>query len=253
MKIFPISDIHNEFRNANSLFNDIPSCDIIVIAGDLNVGARSVIKDLLEIHNITQKVILYVPGNHEYYDSMFKLEEKIFQENIDLLCKNDIYYLNNNYFIQDDVKFIGTTGWVDGSYRKIDPYVVKSYYADPRYIYDFNELINEQKKDEGIRFIIDNLSTSYKNVIITHWLPNPECISPRYYGDTGNVCFANDWLAAINGRRNKKNKKIPYWIHGHSHDAINYLKSGIRYIRNPVGYPRECTETQFNINQILEI
>ena len=74
MKIAYGSDFHFEFyKTINDARNIIeswifePDTDMIVIAGDLHVGAKKVftlLEFISEMHSIP---IVYVPGNHEYY------------------------------------------------------------------------------------------------------------------------------------------------------------------------------------------
>ena len=63
MKLHIMSDVHLEFSTFEPPATD---ADVVVLAGDIGIGAkgvywaRSVFPD---------KQILYVPGNHEFYDT----------------------------------------------------------------------------------------------------------------------------------------------------------------------------------------
>lgn len=251
MKICYMSDIHNEFSQRSlNIFDDYNNdADVLVIAGDLNVGARNVARDLKTIKEIVGIKIVYVPGNHEFYDSSYRFEKTIFDKIKDDLLKDDIYILDNDAILIDDINFIGIIGWPDHSFNKIS---YKNYprYSDFKLIYDF-DMDHKQWADDSIKFIEKALLHDNVNVIVMHWLPTPECISAQYIGNLYNPCFTNDWKTKLNHWTKKQKYNIRAIIHGHSHDLIKTKHGNIHLLRNPIGYPHEGI--RFNINEVITI
>ncbi len=65
MKIQIISDLHQEFGMSELNFDN---ADVVVIAGDVNVGTKGI--DWI-LSKIKDKPVIYVLGNHEYYKGSY--------------------------------------------------------------------------------------------------------------------------------------------------------------------------------------
>lgn len=101
-----VSDLHLEGSNMDILNN--PLWDYLVIAGDLSTDLDMI--DLFFQYKCPKHIpIIYVLGNHEYdYKNYFDTKNQIKKilENY-----SNIYLLDNESIIFDDIKFIGTTLW----------------------------------------------------------------------------------------------------------------------------------------------
>lgn len=121
--IVSISDIHyydkNDMKNLNKVLESISKINpqYICIIGDLTDEANIhdeelLIKWLVDLSNIS-KVIISL-GNHEFYIDKFKgiygLNEKLFNK---IKKIKNLYLLNNENIIIDDINFIGLTLPVD--------------------------------------------------------------------------------------------------------------------------------------------
>lgn len=242
MKIQVISDIHAEFGTDYSRILDC-KCDILVIAGDVNVGL-----DTLETLNHIQKehisnpIILFVPGNHEYYNhSKYSLDQKLIPKN------NNIKILNNDYFVYNNVVFLGSTGWFDESNGKI-------YFRHIESLNDFTMIKDIMFNNKGIdwgkecrKFFVNKLeefSRYYNVVCISHH--GPVNIVPRKYKYSKlNNLFCNDWKDLI------EYYKPFYWIYGHTHKNMDFCLDKTRCICNPIGYPFEYND--YISNLVLKI
>ena len=71
-------------------------------------------------------------------------------------------------------------------------------------------------------------------VVVTHHLPLPELVSEQWRDAGGNHWFACD----LGGLVDRHAAKIALWVHGHSHDRMDAVLRGVRFVRNPVGYLR---------------
>jgi predicted phosphodiesterase len=70
-----------------------------------------------------------------------------------------------------------------------------------------------------------------KTVVVTHHLPSIQSVSERYKDSDLSACFASN-LDYLFG------EKVDVWIHGHTHDSLDYTVCGTRVICNPRGYER---------------
>ena len=71
MKIQVLSDLHIEFEAFNV---NTDNADLVVLAGDIHVDNRGV---LWALENIKDKPVLYVLGNHEFYDKVLRLPQRL--------------------------------------------------------------------------------------------------------------------------------------------------------------------------------
>lgn len=237
MKIAYGSDFHLEFYGESRAKRIIESwkfdidTDLIIIAGDLAVGALQVVSFLEHIYDIHGIYVIYVPGNHEYYGSSFYIEDIYFNKNKTKEAYSIL--LDGDFLIKEPYVFVGAMGNIDGSYEDINGWKHGS-------LNDFHEIADfeEKHKKKGIaefKEISTILSSDrgFKNVVITHTMPSPRCISPKYKGSYMNACFCNDWSELI------YRYEPLYWICGHTHDISEVEIHNTKVMMNPFGYPHE--------------
>jgi hypothetical protein len=85
------------------------------------------------------------------------------------------------------------------------------------------------------RWLADALAQPFSGptVVITHHLPHRLSIHPRFEGTRYNPCFASDLDHLVRA-------PVALWVHGHTHESIDYTVNGTRVYCNPRGYiPRE--------------
>lgn len=84
---------------------------------------------------------------------------------------------------------------------------------------------------EQVRWLNERLAApaSVPTVVVTHHLPHPRSIHPRFEGDAYTPAFASDlgWLVR---------PPVTLWIHGHTHASMDYAVNGTRVVCNPRGY-----------------
>jgi predicted phosphodiesterase len=74
-------------------------------------------------------------------------------------------------------------------------------------------------------------------VVVTHHLPHRRSIHPKYAASDLNPGFASD-LSNLMG------PPVSLWIHGHTHESLDYMVNGTRVVCNPRGYaPMELNES----------
>jgi len=240
MKIQILSDQHIEFKQNDTYFRNRchPRADTLIIAGDLcpHVSPKryNCINNML-LQNWNNTII--IPGNHEFYDSTAKDEwfgekEQIFSNSYGNKC----YYVNNKVVEIDKHYFVCSTLWSNIGYDKASQiqYQMNDYHKIHGLTVDFiNECHTANRK--WLQEAVSNIPNGKKCVVITHHVPSFNLINPRWRGHELNEAFSADMDTFIM----MFGDKISHWIHGHSHDFIDTNLGGIRFIRNPMGYPQE--------------
>lgn len=259
MKIQVISDLHLEFGIHPPHYNEMVNTqsDVLVLAGDIST-CRKVLSHLGEIQKDANKPVVFVPGNHEYYGFRKDRSDRMLREFNE--SNDNIHILIEDTVTIDDVDFIGTTGWWDGSNGAITDKV-------KRCLNDFYHIFDTIDNNEGLdwgdisrEFLIDVLSQEKKNkrCVITHHYPHENSVSPQYKGDELNTCFGNKWEWIID-------KYQPEcWIHGHTHSSFDYMVNKTHIVCNPQGYLMEdyigsgeylttLENTEFNPSKVIEL
>lgn len=228
MKIQLLSDLHIEGFANKHIYTNTSGADVLVLAGDINVGADKVYADLCKFaENFAH--IVYVPGNHEWYhNSIDEFDDRLLTLLMD--GPRNIDYLMDDAETIDGVTFIGTPLWTNfrGSCRAANE--IGDRISDFRW-YKPSECKRRAEQAQGY------LTAAYetipgKKVIVTHWIPAVEGISPRWAWEVElNKYFANDmgeWIKTL--------KDVPFWFFGHTHDSVDILLGDTRIIANPAGY-----------------
>jgi len=232
MKIQIISDLHHEFGISNMNFNE---ADLLIIAGDLNIGIKGIqwLKD-----NIKEIPVIYILGNHEYYKGSYpKTLNKIKESAL----KSNIHVLENESVIIKDIKFHGTTLWTDFSLfgnpefygemcqQQMNDY--KQIRKDPSYS-KLRTIDTYNIHKESLRWLEHSLnkSDSFINIVVTHHAPSGKSIPPELKGNYLSYAYASDLENFI------LKYQPSYWIHGHIHTPLDYLIGKTNVICNPHGY-----------------
>ena len=224
MKIELISDIHFEFHrdNGKSFVNSLDSSDVdvLVIAGDLDLALN--IRNSLKMFCDIYPKVVFVQGNHEYYShgTMSNTE-------VELACKenSNLTWLNNNVAEIDGIRFIGGTLWF-----RDDPLAVKyrvnmsDFLVIPNFL-DWVYLENAKT----IELFKNEMKEG--DVVISHHLPTKQSISKIYKNDPLNPFFLCDIEDII------REKRPALYLHGHTHESMDYNIDNTRIVCNPLGYP----------------
>ncbi len=244
MKLHILSDLHIEFSDYKI---PIQEADILVLAGDIGNGLAGL--EYASRYKKDYKHIIYVSGNHEFYGnhlSRLSLELK------DVAKEKNIILLDNNVVNIDGINFIGSTLWTDfrlygDSLNLIGFYMNEAQnkindFSQIRYAsYWFNPSHSATLSIASQNFIEKFLDEQQEqtNVVITHHGPSKQSIHPKYQGSSINACFSNDLDHIV--------AKANLWIHGHTHDSMDYEIGKCRVVCNPRGYSK-YQDKQENVN-----
>lgn len=282
MKIKVVSDLHLEFSDID-IRND-EGCDVLILSGDIlvvddlyrhaaadfnpyNTGAFADLNrrlaSAIRFRNFLKRVsdafphVVYVAGNHEFYHFRW-------YQTIDVLrdeCAKfpNIYYLERDCKVIDDVTFIGGTLWTD--MNRNDPltlHSVRDMMNDYRVIRNdkagFTSLkpidtaIRHSQTVGYIKTVVEGKGDQ-KFVVVGHHAPSKQSTDRRYADQQlMNGAYSSDLSEFILDR-----PQIKLWTHGHTHHPFDYMIGETRIVCNPRGYEGYEDNSGWDPNKVVEI
>lgn len=218
------------------------AADMVVLAGDIHEGVKGI---RWARETFPDKAILYVTGNHEYYDKHWS---RLLDEFRVEALKYDVNFLEANGVDIQGVRFLGCSLWTDfelfgNDLRTHALRRAKSSMNDYHYIaisrspefywVHSKKLIPEltvRRHHGSVEWLQSKLAKGdpTKTVIVTHHAPHLNSVPERYASDILSTAYASD-LTRLMGQAH-------LWIHGHIHDSVDYVVNGTRVVSNPRGY-----------------
>ena len=239
MKLHILSDLHTEFADFDPPETD---ADIVVLAGDIGVGTAGI---EWAARRFGEKPVVYVPGNHEYYDHDIGIIDELKSA-----APANIHILNRDSYEFDGVRFLGATLWTDFRlYGEGEAWFSRQ--RAKRSIEDFTAIQNKDRRftpEDSVRlhesaktWLVGELQKEFggSTVVVTHHLPAMPSIASQYKNDALNPAFASRLEDVI------ETCQPDLWIHGHTHVGCDYEIHGTRVVCNPRGYPNESSGKGF--------
>ena len=246
MRVYAISDLHTDFKENRLLVERLPTPlyekDTIIVAGDIS-DSLEVIEWTLDRLRSRFAHVFYVPGNHELwvrtenYDSVEKLQ-RIFE-----LCRRlDVrteparvrgvwivpllswYHSDFDSAADADDDETELEGWADFYFCKWPVHVTDVC----RYFLDMNEAKIKAYDAPVISF--------------SHFLPRPDLLPPRErlkFKNLPQVSGCSDLETQI-----RRLKSVVH-VFGHSHIRRDCVLDDVRYVHNPLLYPKERAGADF--------
>jgi Icc-related predicted phosphoesterase len=271
MKIAIASDIHLEFGDLD-ITND-NQADVLILSGDICVAVDLDMRDRRQtemgfarwrsemFHDFFERCtanfphVIYIMGNHEYYHSDFATELGEMRRKLAHL--SNLYILEREIKVIDDVTFIGGTLWTDMNNRdELTMYHMRTMMNDFRVIqnsavpvhfrtqegefktrvakFSPEDAVTEHvKMKEYIQVVTDMLGKNpNKYVVVGHHAPSRKSTHEMYAHDTiMNGGYSSDLDEFIEQR-----PQIKLWTHGHTHHPFDYMIGETRVVCNPRGY-----------------
>lgn len=284
MKIKLVSDLHLEF--ADLILDNKNDCDLLILAGDIIVSqdlhdhppplsglwsfnelsglgdrqrkAQSY-RDFLKRASFQFPHVIYVAGNHEFYHGKFFKGLDYLREE----CEKypNIYFLEDETKIIDDVVFVGATLWTD--MNRGDPvtmHAIKDMINDYKTIRNdardyaklspIDTVTRHRKSLEYFRQVLDRHAND-RCVVVGHHAPCYLSTDPRYKNEfIMNGAYRSELSEFILDR-----PQIKLWCHGHMHNCSDYMIGETRVVCNPRGYrsPGYSEYTGFNPDIVIEV
>lgn len=264
MKVRFCSDLHTEFFKDNSIDDVLPHLPedketVLSIAGDLGLMCLydETIKQYLKILSKRFKYVLYILGNHEYYNSSYWGAELQFWKTKKL--PKNVKVMVNDHIIINGVVFIGTTLWTNFDNRNpcamiyanqnmSDFKVIKKKIYDKKFTITPEEMVD--MFDINKKFIFD-LVRKYENnkcVIITHHAPSIIGIDDNYKNDSLTPAFYSELGNDICNHNN-----IIFWHFGHNHSSVDEIIHHTKLVCNPFGYFGKQENKKYNPKLVVEV
>lgn len=247
MKIHVLSDLHLEY---SSFFPPPEDADVVVLAGDIGKHTRGFQWALANIHwerpEGRRPAIIYVIGNHEFYDAEIYGIKRELKAMAALARENGIraWILDNDAIEIDGVRFLGSTLWTDyqlfgkGAEMAYAMRDAEHFLNDHRVIrcspqpkFSTSQALSLHR--ESVAWLSSELAKPYsgKTVVVTHHLPSALSVAERFKDEALSAAFASNLDHLV--------EKADLWIHGHTHDNFDYQVGRCRVVCNPRGYVRE--------------
>jgi len=267
MKIQIVSDLHLEFSDIN--IQNQNDADVLILGGDIMIAEKVLkpeseygvrFRDFLKRVSFQFPHVIYIAGNHEFYGGYWKKG----LEQLRLACgvHENIYFLERDTKVIDDVVFVGGTLWTD--MNKFDPLTL---HAVRDMMNDYRSINNDEKgftklkpadtcerhreTRDYIKQIV-SMNKDKKIVVVGHHAPSYQSVHEMYRGDT---LMNGAYYSSLEDIM-LDNPQIRLWTHGHMHNTFDYMVGDTRVICNPRGYHQTngwSEDTGWDPNFIVEI
>ena len=271
MKIAIASDLHLEFGDIN--ISNIDGAEVLILSGDICVAADLDMRDRRQtesgfararserFHEFFERCaarfphVIYVMGNHEYYHSDFATALTDMRRKLAHL--SNLYILEREIKVIDNVTFIGGTLWTDmNNHDPLTLYHMRIMMNDFRVISnsaipvhfrtqegEFKTRVSKFSPDDAasehvkmkeyIQVVTAMLGENpNKYVVVGHHAPSRRSTHEMYAHDTVmNGGYSSDLDEFIEQRPH-----IRLWTHGHTHHPFDYMIGETRVVCNPRGY-----------------
>lgn len=261
-----LSDLHLEFGPLDLPVAGNESDQILVLAGDVGLASKDwTYLPHLEEWSERFGDIIYICGNHEFYDtSILRGIDKI-KDNIKFAGLSNVHVVNNETVRIGQISFVCSTMWA--SYNKQHP---ECMYDAGLWMNDHKKIRTGSKADpykrkflpsdayeeflRSINFIFPNIKAEkedgQKVVVVTHHAPSWQSVPDRF--KTGQYATLNG--AYVSDLDDEILDADPVlWIHGHTHDSFAYEIGETAVICNPRGYFSVEENSNFNPTMVIEL
>ena len=268
MKIQIVSDLHLEFSDIN-IKNEV-NADVLILSGDIMIaqdlhdhaaadfnpyshGAFAELgrkqqrvqrfRDFLKRCSFQFPHTFYVAGNHEFYNGKFFAGIDYLREE----CAKfpNVYFLERDTKVIDDVVFIGGTLWTDlNNHDPITMHAIKDMMNDYRIIRNDHRAyaklspedtaLRHKLTKEYFKLVLSNHKES-KCVIVGHHSPSKLSTHQQY----ANQYLMNGGYSSDMSQFILDHPQIKLWTHGHTHHPFDYMIGETRIVCNPRGYETE--------------
>ena len=232
-----VSDLHIEYKtnnNHNPLDYIKPVSDVLILAGDIgSLYKMDQLTFFLEKLCPHFQIVLYIPGNHEYYvvpdtpsERMNVLVNRLYEIETTI---NNLYILNKSSVRIGNICIAGCTLWSNPE-TIIPKFIVR--------IHEITTKIYKEKHQSDLRYInkmIDYCDeNNLKLVVVTHYPPTYDVLN----GAKKRKKFISLYASHLDELLTSK--KVHTWICGHIHKNFDYItKNGTHLVSNQKGKPHD--------------
>lgn len=241
-----VSDLHLEARRK---WPYIPArAPVLLLAGDIGSPKKDTLREFIADVAARFKMVIYVPGNHEYYGNVMQETEALLQKVL-APFPNVIYLKDRSVTIEDvynrPIRVVGSTMWAPcpESVQDLRDFQ-KIFLGDPvrRFRPDDMRALHEKSVE-----ILSNelgVCNDIDTVVVTHHGPLPET-NGAFMGHPASDAYAADVRHLIQDH-------VRAWVYGHTHINMSLMHNQCLVTTNALGYPGE-TVTGFRTVALLEL
>jgi predicted phosphodiesterase len=252
MLLWILSDLHLEFTLGWELpsGDTRPRFDVLVVAGDLIPRMERGVVWLLA--RVTDRPIIYVPGNHEFYGcDIDRTVEKARQA----AAGTNVRILQNDSVEIDGVLFVGGTFWTDFALlgnpdhaMQIAGYGMNDYYRIRKRRYEMrlrptDTLARHLETREFIARTTREAPIG-RTVVVSHHGCVKEAMKAGTESEIISAAYTSDCQGLL--------EHVDLWIYGHTHESRDFTIGRTRIISNAKGYGHG-DNPQFDKNYVIEI
>ena len=267
MKIQVVSDLHLEFSDIN--IQNTNGADVLILGGDIMIAEKVLrpeselglrFRDFLKRVSFQFPHVVYIAGNHEFYGGYWSKS----LDNLRAACAahDNVYFLERDTKIIDDVVFVGGTLWTD--MNKGDPLTL---HAVRDMMNDYRSINNDEKgftklkpADTALRHretldYIKFVASEHRDktvVVVGHHTPSYLSCHEMYGNDhIMNGAYHSDLTDVM-----LDNPNILLWTHGHTHHPFDYTVGDCRVVCNPRGYHQPSgwsEDTGWDPEKVVEV
>jgi hypothetical protein len=241
----------------------VNTSDQRAIAAGTGLGRRQEraqrFRDFLKRCSFQFPHVIYIMGNHEFYNGKFYAGIDYMRDEVAKFP--NVYMLEQDTKIIDDVVFVGGTLWTNMNKR--DPLtmhaiegmmndfrIIRNDYRSYAPMSALDVAIRHDKTLQYIKLVLDQ-NKDKKCVVVGHHSPSFQSVHPSYAHETlMNGGYHSDLSEFI-----LDHPQIKLWTHGHTHYPFDYMLGETRIVCNPRGYENDgySEDTGWNPNILLEI
>lgn len=276
------SDIHLEFQDIN--LQNTEGADVLILSGDIlvaedlhnhpemsygpyssvnlaDLGRRQLtalrFRDFIKRCSFQFPHVVVIAGNHEFYHGNWKASIQYLRDEYSKF--DNVYFLEQDLKVINDVTFIGATLWTDcNNGDPLTLHCLTDMMNDFRIIRNdtlgytklrpAHTLSRHVQSKQYIKNIVQGMHDE-KFVVVGHHAPSRLSTHERYIGqDLMNGGYSSDLSEFI-----MDHPQIKLWTHGHTHDPFDYMVGETRVVCNPRGYGGHDSQADVFQLKFLEI
>ncbi|MEH2539236.1 Icc-related predicted phosphoesterase [Bradyrhizobium sp. AZCC 1577] len=245
MRVQIMSDLHVDFPGARGIPPCAAGADLVVVAGDTCQGLVNAIEACRRAFPNVD--VAMVAGNHEYYgytlrDELEAGRVRARQLGVHLL-ESSIAYFGSKLLV------VGATLWTDyGLFGETLRIPAMRTAADvmrdhKRIKWQRNPWMRFRPEEaralhlQSRAFIETELAKAQDGVrkvmVLTHHAASIEAVNPQFQRSIVSAAYASELLPIID------RYQPAWWVSGHTHHSMSFLRGRTRLLSNPRGYADE--------------